>query len=254
MGDDIKKKYHELGIDLDSKDINLRVDLHADEGSFDYDSYVEAQTDINVLKLDAIGDGPRFKGPPLRRMQAIGGYIKAHIPDVKFGICHGTRTGKEQRDISDYLNSSKPSPSKFPEKWVKVIGTEISYTAAGVANTIQWDFHDVKKSWVQNVCFIFSNSLDHSYDPIKALQAWMSCIKPNGKIFIQRSESDRPQKKNKEQATPEADIFQASEGMFLKIVDIAGKGLWSVKYPNRLIFNADRGKKYIKKIAVLERK
>ena len=68
-----------------------------------------------------------------------------------------------------------------------MIGTEISDTAEQFPNTIQWDFHDVKPEWIDATDFIYSNSLDHSYDPEKCLNAWMSCVTPRGVCILEHS-------------------------------------------------------------------
>ena len=38
--------------------------------------------------------------------------------------------------------------------------------------------------------FIYSNSLDHSYDPEKALDSWMSCLNEKGLCFIEWNKGD----------------------------------------------------------------
>ena len=68
---------------------------------------------------------------------------------------------------------------------IEVIGTEISKTATQFPHTIQWNFHDVKEKWIDNVDFIYSNSFDHTYDPVKCLDAWMSCIKKIGVCILE---------------------------------------------------------------------
>jgi hypothetical protein len=40
---------------------------------------------------------------------------------------------------------------------------------------------------VENVDFIYSNSFDHSYDPEKCLNAWMSCIKKGGVCILEHT-------------------------------------------------------------------
>jgi hypothetical protein len=101
-------------------------------------------------------------------------YITTHIDSVAFGLCHGTRRGKEQEWFKEYLKCD-------------VIGTEISSTAEQFPNTIQWDFHETKPEWIDAVDFIYSNSFDHSYDPQKCLKAWMSCIKKGGCCIIEHT-------------------------------------------------------------------
>lgn len=82
----------------------------------------------------------------------------------RLGLCHGTRSGKEQAWFSKCLEC-------------EVLGTEISTTATNFPNTICWDFHEVKQEWIDAVDFIYTNALDHAYDPKKALDAWMRCTR-----------------------------------------------------------------------------
>lgn len=115
----------------------------------DYEEYKQAQIDGNLRKLDCIWAS-------MDNIVMLSNYLKTNIPDLKFGICHGTRRGEEQKLFRELLG-------------VEVIGTEISHTATQFPNTIEWDFHNVKDEWINNVDFIYSNSFDHSYDPEKCL-------------------------------------------------------------------------------------
>ena len=65
-----------------------------------------------------------------------------------------------------------------------VIGTEISDTAGQFANTVQWDFHDVNGEWVSRFDFVYSNSLDHAWNPKFALQTWLNQLNPKGRAGI----------------------------------------------------------------------
>lgn len=117
---------------------------------------------------------------------SVGGlvnYIFNYNPDVSFGLCHGTRRGVEQQAFIDYF--------KVVNKEVKVIGTEIAKDAhKRFPNTIEWDFHNVKDEWINNTDFIYSNSFDHSYDPEKCLDAWMSCLNDKGICIIEWTTDD----------------------------------------------------------------
>ena len=119
-------------------------------------------------------------------INSVGGlvnYIFNYNPNVSFGLCHGTRNGIEQRAFIDYF--------KVVNKEVKVIGTEIAEDASKrFPNTIEWDFHNIKEEWIGNVDFIYSNSFDHSYDPHKALDAWMSCLNDKGVCIIEWTTDD----------------------------------------------------------------
>lgn len=136
------------------------------DGSFDYERYKAVQTEGNKRKITQV-----FADEA--NIAVISDYIRARMTP-KFGICHGTRRGVEQKWFSERLAC-------------EVIGTEISDTATQFANTIQWDFHEVKEEWLGRVDFIYSNSLDHSYDPALALDRWMSCLTPNGLCFIEHT-------------------------------------------------------------------
>lgn len=138
-------------------------------GNFDYEQYKKAQVDGNKKKIDkvwALEENIKF----------LAEYFTKKIPGgVKFGLCHGTRRGVEQEWFSKYIPGAE------------VIGTEISDTATQFPKTIQWDFHEVKPEWVGKVDFIYSNSYDHSFDPKKCINAWMSCLKPGGLCVIEHS-------------------------------------------------------------------
>ena len=167
-------------------------------------------------------------------MHPLAKYFALHIEELRFGLCHGTRRGREQKLLKEYL--------KIP-----VLGTEIAPSATEFKNTIQWDFHEVKDEWIGNVSFIYSNSLDHSYDPVFCLRQWMSCIHHGGMIALQRGQDDLPDLSERLKNHC-ADLFQASPEAFEAIVDVAGAGDWEVLYPERLVI--DRSKRNI----ILQRK
>jgi hypothetical protein len=90
------------------------------------------------------------------------------------GVCHGSRNGFEQKKIMQFLPKSK------------IIGTDISPTALSYPDTIQHDFH--KKKWISHFDFVYSNSLDQSYNPKLALTVWLEQIKKGGFIVLEHSE------------------------------------------------------------------
>ena len=130
-----------------------------------HDEYVKAQILKNKKKMNHIWVKPH-------EINLIAKQVKKNIPGYKFGICHGVRNAWEVKQLRKILK-------------INVIGTEISPSAKKFANTIQWDFHDIKDKWINNVDFIYSNSFDHSYDPEMCLDQWMKCIKKKkGICFI----------------------------------------------------------------------
>lgn len=140
------------------------------DGTFDYETYKQIQIEGNKQKIEyvwVIEDNISF----------LSAYIKKNIANVNFGLCHGTRRGKEQEWFKKYLGCD-------------VIGTEISDNANDFPDTIQWDFHEVKPEWLDSVDFIYSNALDHSYDPQMCLNAWMSCLRKDGLCIIEHSSGD----------------------------------------------------------------
>lgn len=129
--------------------------------------YISNQIETNKRKLDRVSAEESI-------IKIISNYIKDNIPNPIFGICHGVRNAWEVQKFR-HLN-------KF-----NIIGTDISPTVTQFKNTIQWDFHEVKDEWINNVDFIYSNSLDHSYDPESCLSKWISCLSEKGLCFIEWS-------------------------------------------------------------------
>ncbi|MBD3170987.1 hypothetical protein GF326_00805 [Candidatus Bathyarchaeota archaeon] len=130
-----------------------------------FEEYKQVQEEGNIKKLHCVFANEKV-------IDEISKYIKWRIPNASFGICHGTRRGVEQQLFIEKTSA-------------KVIGTEISSTATQFPNTIQWDFHDIKKEWEGAVDFVYSNALDHSYDPGHALSQWIKCLNNDGLCFIE---------------------------------------------------------------------
>ena len=173
------------------------------DGSFDYDQYHRIQTDGNKQKIEwvwAVEENIAF----------LADYIKCVIGVPKFGICHGTRRGKEQEWFRKYLVC-------------KVIGTEISATAVQFPHTIQWDFHETKPEWIDAIDFIYSNSFDHSYDPQKCLNAWMSCVKKGGLCILEHSSDNSPA------VTSALDPFRADIIIMPYLIATWGEGRYCVR-------------------------
>ena len=188
-------------------DINNQVKLYSyidSDGSFNYGKYVKIQTEGNKSKIElvwAVEENIAF----------LANYIKQIVPFPKFGICHGTRQGKEQEWFKKYIEDCN------------VIGTEISDTAHNFPNTIQWDFHEVKTEWINSVDFIYSNSLDHSYDPKNCMNAWMSCIKQGGICIIEHSSLHGTS------AVTELDPFGAEIAYMPYLITLWGDGKYGVR-------------------------
>jgi hypothetical protein len=174
-----------------------------EDGSFDYDKYRQIQIEGNRRKLGYIWADEE-------NIATLSTYIRNAMGTPRFGICHGTRRGKEQEWFRKYLGC-------------EVIGTEISDTAEQFPHTIQWDFHEVKPEWVNATDFIYSNSFDHSYDPERCLNAWMSCVRPGGLCILEHSNFHGPE------GTCELDPFGADIVTMPYLISRWGKGRYGVR-------------------------
>jgi hypothetical protein len=172
-------------------------------GSFDYERYRSIQEQGNKTKIDqvwVIEENIAF----------LADYLRKQLSDIKFGICHGTRRGKEQEWFRKYLRC-------------EVIGTELSETAKNFPHTICWDFHNTKPEWIGKVDFIYSNSFDHSYDPESCLNTWMRCLRVGGFCIIEHTSSHAPK------AADELDPFGADIVQMPYLITKWGRGDYGVR-------------------------
>ena len=144
-----------------------------------------------------------------KEIDLLARHMASNMKNMDFGLCHGVRNGYEVNKLYNEIVAIASVSKNF-----KVIGTEISKFASKYEDVIQWDFHEIKEEWIQKADFIYSNSIDHSYDPIYALNQWFKCLKPNvGNLYLHwggpAQLSDDP--------TP-ADMFQADMEDFKKMV------------------------------------
>jgi hypothetical protein len=174
------------------------------DGSFDLDEYRRVQTEGNKAKISAVWAIEA-------NIQYLAEYFKRKLGSPRFGLCHGTRRGLEQTWFRNCLPGCE------------VLGTEISDTATHFPHTIQWDFHEVKDEWLGAADFIYSNAFDHSYDPEKCLNAWMSCIRPNGVCVIEHSTAHGPS------GTSSLDPFGAELVQMPYLIATWGKGAYAVR-------------------------
>jgi len=144
----------------------------------DYEEYKKVQIKFTNSKIKI---GASWVNP--YDIKALVRYIWEYNAEVSSGLCHGTRLGVEQKEFINTFNSIGLD--------VTVIGSEISPDVVKKSpNTIEWDFHEVKPEWINSIDFIFSNSFDHSYDPERALDSWMSCLSEKGLCFIEWTKFD----------------------------------------------------------------
>ena len=135
-----------------------------------YEEYKKTQVYFNKQKINKVwADEATLK--------QLSYFIKENInKDIIKGLCHGSRNGFEQKCFLNEIPNSE------------VIGTDISETASKFDNSIVHDFHEEKNEWIDNFDFVYSNSLDQSYDPKKALIEWLKQVKKNGYVIIEHSD------------------------------------------------------------------
>lgn len=140
-----------------------------------YEEYKEIQMFWNKKKLN-------FVWADKNTLKRVGNLLIDKFGDQKkiTGIAHGTRNGYELEFL------------KFFSSRIDVIGTDISDTAINYENTIQWDFHNQKNEWINSKDFVYTNSLDQSWQPKIAIQTWLNQIKSNGIVIIEHTESHGP--------------------------------------------------------------
>lgn len=145
--------------------------LHSYES---YEQYRQIQTRHNKRKIDRVWADEGT-------LRVLCDELRRDIPDKACltGICHGTRNGFEQRFIADHAGHD-------------VIGTDISDTAEQFDKTRQWDFHDVKEEWLSRYDFVYSNSLDHAWNPKLALETWLNQLNASGVLALEYTDTHGP--------------------------------------------------------------
>ena len=123
-----------------------------------YKKYVNAQITLNKRKI-------KTKWVTKEDIKYISQFISGE------GICHGARNGFEVKEFNKYF---------------KTIGTDISNTALRYG-LIQWDFHKQNSDWIGKFDFVYTNSLDHSYDFELAIKVLMEQLQLGGKCIIHTS-------------------------------------------------------------------
>jgi hypothetical protein len=108
---------------------------------------------------------------------------------------------------------------------IPVIGTEIGHTRRErvIAN---WDFHRTKPEWNERFSFVYSNSLDHSYDPSLALATWATQLHLGGVMILHWAEEDA------EPTSPE-DCFGASIDEYAALLGVHCSDVQTISSPVR---------------------
>ncbi len=138
----------------------------------DYELYRTAQRELTAIKtrrgkstLSWVNQGD---------IEVINKLMHTYVSDIKTIICHGCRSGVEVM----LLQNLNPA--------TEVFGTDIYGQAyrQDKAHFREMDFDEVPDEWREYFDVVYSNSIDHSRQPINTLLAWKSELKTNGIIFV----------------------------------------------------------------------
>ena len=185
-----------------------------------YKEYKNAQINKNKKKINHVW-------VKIHELQLISKKIRKYVPKASFGLCHGVRNAWEVQQFRKLLG-------------INVLGTDIAPSASDFANTIEWDFHNIKDKWINKVDFIYSNSFDHSYDPEKCLDAWMKCIKQGvGVCFIHWMSTNTVK-------IDSADCFAAPAKEFIKLFNKKYRVVEQFGKNGRLVFAIKHQKEGVK--------
>lgn len=127
-------------------------------------------------------------------------------------LCHGARGGQEV----DWFAEEFP----YASAW----GTDLFLK--GHPKIVQWDFHEPRRRWAGYFDVVYSNSLDHAFDPAKALWTWFNQLNSTGRLCIQWSQWHRTVRKG--------DCFGAEFHEYIRMLNTFGK-VCSVVYHRKTI-------------------
>lgn len=181
------------------------------------EEYIEAQRSLTLRKLNKTlkAQGPEAKQRVFTSAKVVDAiqehYKESHRGGIYtkiYGLCHGVRQGGELDLFED----------RFGGDW---IGTEIVEELCDGERVIHADFSDPpRKEWIGNFDIVYSNSLDHARNPYKTVKSWLSCLSPDGCLYIEwtRWHNKLGRRGNK------ADCFAATEEEYMLLLAAAGRG------------------------------
>lgn len=175
IADSIVQKFNEAlrYIFVDLLKSKAFIDFHLHEYQ-SYQDYRRVQVYHNYRKLDRVW-------ADTGTLDLLAGSLRDMLGNGPIhGLCHGTRNGFEQNHLND------------THAGFAVIGTDISPSARDFPNSVEWDFHNVNPDWQGRFDFVYSNSLDQSWQPRVALEAWLGQVRPGGVVVIEYSEEQSP--------------------------------------------------------------
>ncbi len=96
--------------------------------------------------------------------------VKIAPVSVKNILCHGSGNGVEVTLLK----------KAFPD--ATVLGTDLVEWGE---ETVKWDFNKPNPKWHDNIDLLYTNSLDHSPDPVNTLGVWFDQLSAAGLMVIQ---------------------------------------------------------------------
>ncbi|MEM9523609.1 MAG: hypothetical protein AAF982_06395 [Pseudomonadota bacterium] len=142
------------------------------DGGFDYDLYRAWQ--IRKARKDELDNWADEK-----TLGVISEYAKTKRGIFNHVICHGSKSGMEAVFLGERLNCP-------------AFGTDLT-PPPHAQNVVEWDFHERRDDWVGLASVMYTNSLDHAYDPKKAMDTWVEQLEPEGLIFIEHTMLSAPE-------------------------------------------------------------
>lgn len=101
-------------------------------------------------------------------------------PTTKRGL---VRACTDKRCLTSPIGFGIVAMAKEEFARAKIVGTDI--ISRDKKDIIEHDFHEQNRRWVGRFNMVYSNSLDHAYDPEKALRCWFEQLSDNGYLFVQ---------------------------------------------------------------------
>lgn len=171
-----------------------------------YDDYIKAQkrtTDFKYGKINYV-----------KKNTIIGIYEALKNKNIESILCHGTRSGTEQKLFKNSFNCY-------------VMGSELSEKAISAPMTTIWDFNKVNDDWIGKFDIVYTNALDHCITPVETLKVWKNQLKESGRLCIDWSNhqngkgvtSSDPLNASEEEITE----FAKEAGMYLEQKILEGK-------------------------------
>lgn len=129
-----------------------------------YDEYIKAQKETTDEKFGKL--------VYVKRDVIEGIYKALKDKNINSILCHGTRSGEEQKLFKKHFNCY-------------VWGSELSEKAKNTEMTTIWDFNKANDEWVGKFDLVYTNALDHSITPIETLGVWKDQLTENGRLLIE---------------------------------------------------------------------